>query len=392
MTGHRSVERASVDRPLRVVALPPAPAAYREPLFSALAARPDIELRVIYQSRAPASWEGAPGFFPTEHAYPAVHLRARQRARPGRSPIVVPAGVERELRAADPDCVIAVEYGVASLRALAWARLHRRAFVIFSDCTPEIDRLLSPGQLTLHRLLARHADQMIAVSGAGRRRLESFGVAPGRITLAPQQGDLGPIRAATAGRRRGATGTPVVLVSAGRLVPDKNFGALIEAAARVDPAGARLRLRIAGTGFESDRLRALAAARGVAVEFLGAVPPAGMGALYAEADAFALVSTFEPFGVVVREAVAAGLPIICSRRAGAAGDVAVEGRNALLVDPEDVAGIAAALERIIRDPALRAALAAGSRQLDAAGEGADVAAFTAAARAAAARRGRSRAG
>ncbi|HEX3762914.1 MAG TPA: glycosyltransferase family 4 protein, partial [Kofleriaceae bacterium] len=361
---------------MRVAILPPAPAAYREPLFEALAARPDIELRVIYQSRAPASWEGAPGFFPTEHPYPAEHLRARQRARPGRSPIVVPAGVEAALRAFDPDCVIAVEYGAASLRALAWARLHRRGFVIFSDCTPLIDPLLSPGQLALHRLLARHADQMIAVSTAGRRRLEAFGVAPERISLAPQQGDLAPIRAAAAAARGGNRGSDrgqLVLASAGRLVPDKNFGALIEATARADPAGDTLRLRIAGTGFEEPVLRALAAERGVAVEFLGAVAPTDMPAFYTGADAFALVSTFEPFGVVVREAVAAGLPIICSRRAGAAGDVAVEGINAILVEPEDVDAIAATLTRLMQEPGLRAALAAGSRSIDGAGEGADVA-------------------
>jgi glycosyltransferase involved in cell wall biosynthesis len=388
-------------RPVRVVILPPAPAAYREPLFQALAARDDIELQVIYQSSAPASWEGAPGFFPTEHRYPAVHLRARQRARPGRSPIVVPAGVEAALRAADPDCVIAVEYGAASLRALVWCRAHRRAFVIFSDCTPQIDPLLSPGQLTLHRLLARHADHMIVVSSAGRERLEAFGVAAERITLAPQQGDLEPIRAAAAAARggagRGGAGplaaasldgaAPLLVASAGRLVPDKNFATLVEAAARADPAGERLRLAIAGTGFEEPRLRALAATRGVAVDFLGAVPPAAMGDFYARAGAFALVSTFEPFGVVVREAVAAGLPIICSRRAGAAGDIAVEGRNALLVDPEDVEEIAAALARIAGDPALRADLAAGSSAIDAEGEGSDVAAFAAAAHAAA-RRGR----
>ena len=139
---------ASADRPvLRVAILPPAPTAYREPLFEALAAREDIELRVVYQSSAPASWQGAPGFFPTEHRYPAEHLRARQRARPGRSPIVVPAGVEAALRAFDPRCVIAVEYGVASLRALAWCRLRRRAFVIFSACTPGAfpSRCMRPG-------------------------------------------------------------------------------------------------------------------------------------------------------------------------------------------------------------------------------------------------------
>ena len=47
-------------------------------------------------------------------------------------------------------------------------------------------------------------------------------------------------------------------------------------------------------------------------------------------------------------------------RAGAAGDVAVEGENALLVDPHDRGAIAAALRRIVREPQLRERLAAGS--------------------------------
>ena len=54
----------------------------------------------------------------------------------------------------------------------------------------------------------------------------------------------------------------------------------------------------------------------------------------------ALVSTYEPFGVALREGAAAGLPLICSVRAGAAGDVAVDGENALLVDPADRGAIA----------------------------------------------------
>ena len=75
----------------------------------------------------------------------------------------------------------------------------------------------------------------------------------------------------------------------------------------------------------------------------------------------ALVSTYEPFGVTMREGAAAGLPLLCSRRAGAAGDVAVEGENALLVDPESRAEIVAALRRLVREPELRDRLAAGSR-------------------------------
>jgi glycosyltransferase involved in cell wall biosynthesis len=99
----------------------------------------------------------------------------------------------------------------------------------------------------------------------------------------------------------------------------------------------------------------------VPVRFGGSVPPAELGAVYAAADALALVSSYEPFGVTLREGAAAGLPLIASRRAGAAGDVAVDGENAIVVDPADRAQIAAALRRMVREPELRERLAAGSR-------------------------------
>jgi hypothetical protein len=154
------------ERPLRAAILPPAPAHYREPLFEALAAVPGLQLTVVYQSAGQASWDAAPGFFTTEHRYPARHLSSRQRARPGRSPIVWPVGLERALSTADPDVVVAVEYGAASLRALRWCRTHRRGFVILSDCTPQIDALLSPVQLALHRVLARRASSSARRSSA----------------------------------------------------------------------------------------------------------------------------------------------------------------------------------------------------------------------------------
>ena len=73
------------------------------------------------------------------------------------------------------------------------------------------------------------------------------------------------------------------------------------------------------------------------------------------------MSSYEPFGVTLREGAAAGLPLIASRRAGAVGDVAVDGENALVVDPGDRAQIADALRRLVREPELRERLAAGSR-------------------------------
>ena len=124
-------------RGLRCAIVPPTPVPYREPLFRALSERPDLDICVIYQSGGQPSWDVPAEWFPSEHPYPATHLSSRQRRRSGRSPMLWPHGLERALRAAHPDCVVVWEYGAASLQALAWCRRHRRAYVIFTECTPK---------------------------------------------------------------------------------------------------------------------------------------------------------------------------------------------------------------------------------------------------------------
>ena len=389
-------------RTIRCAVVPPVAAPYREPLFEALhSGFPEIELSVIYQAAGEPSWDVPADYFATDHAYPARHLRSWQRARAGRTPIVWPRGLERALQTADPDCVVSWEYGPASLRALRWCRTHNRAYVVFTECTPQMDGTLSPGKLRRHRWIALRADGLIAVSSAARDRLLGFGVGADRITVALQSADLGVIRqavtAAQSGEADGGAGSdpttepaarPLRVLTVGRLVPDKNHATLIEAFARVQSDQISAELHIAGDGFLEPQLRQTADERRLPVVFHGHVESEELAWLYAGSDMFALVSTFEPFGVSVREAAAASLPIICSREAGAAGDVAIENRNALLVDPRDPQKCADALALVLSDDELRSRMAAASHEIDEETRGRDVEAFASAVLAAAKRRGR----
>lgn len=373
--------------PVRCAIVPPTPVPYREPLFRSLHERDELDIRVIYQSAGQPSWDVPPEWFPREHPYPAVHLRSWQRRRPGRTPVLWPHALERALHTADPDCVVVSEYGPASLRALNWCRRHKRAYVIFTECTPAIDSMLPQWQLGLHRRLGRHADGLIAASSAARARLLAFGIPEDRIAVALQAADVQPFRAA-AGQDH--EDQPVRIISAGRLVPDKNFGMLIEAFAKARLTPVDAQLEIAGAGFLEDQLKQLATRLGVPVRWHGHIPPDALPDLYARADVYALISTYEPFGVAVREAAAAGLPIICSKTAGAAGDVAIDARNALLVNPYDVDDIARALERLVSDADLRRRMGEESRAIDLETDGTEVDAFVDAVVRAAARRGRAR--
>jgi glycosyltransferase involved in cell wall biosynthesis len=74
-------------------------------------------------------------------------------------------------------------------------------------------------------------------------------------------------------------------------------------------------------------------------------------------DVFALASHAEGLGVAALEAMAAGRAVVASRVGGLAQAV-VEGRTGLCVEPGDVTGFASALERLARDPGLRARLGA----------------------------------
>jgi glycosyltransferase involved in cell wall biosynthesis len=334
---------------------------YREPLFRALAERAVVEPRVIYLAASQQGWDQPREWFANREGYPSEVLSGWQRARPGRSPVTVARALGTALDRVDPACVVSWEFGPASWRALAWCRRRRRPLVIFSELTPWSDAVLSGAQLRVHRLLAPRADGFLVASSQGVERLAALGVERGRVEVALQSADLEPLIGLERVQRSDG---PVRVVVVGRLVPDKNLPLLLDAFAEAGVSG-EARLVLHGEGPLAPELRERAAQLGVPAQMTGPVAPAALRAVYADADVLALVSTYEPFGVTMREGAAAGLPLLCSIRAGAAGDVAVDGENALIVDPDDRSAIAAALRRLVCEPALRARLAAGSRAVTA---------------------------
>jgi glycosyltransferase involved in cell wall biosynthesis len=271
--------------------------------------------------------------------------------------VTVARGIGSALTRARPDCVVSWEYGPATWRALAWTRRHRVPLVIFSELIPWSDAGLSALQLRVHRLVAPRAAGFVVASSQGVERLRAMGVDPSVVEVALQSADVSALRPAAPR----AAGGPVRILSVGRLVEAKNLDGLIRAFADAGFDDGEAELEIRGVGPLAGELSALADRLGVPVALPGAATPGELGAVYAAAHALALVSTYEPFGVTLREGAAAGLPLIASRRAGAVGDVAVDGENAIVVDPDDHAGLVEALRRIVREPELRERLAAGSR-------------------------------
>jgi glycosyltransferase involved in cell wall biosynthesis len=212
-------------------------------------------------------------------------------------------------------------------------------------------RLLLPGAL-------RRAARVIAVSQATRAEiLARFALPPEKVRVVPEAASPAfaapPPEATARVRARHGLETPYVLF-VGLLEPKKNLPALLDAVARLERRGAwgDTRLCLAGArGWGLDDLPARVSRLGLEriVRFLGPVAEADLPALYAGALAFAFPSLWEGFGLPVLEAMAAGAPVVASRR-GALPEI-TEGA-ALLVEPEPDA-LADALATVLADKPLR---------------------------------------
>ena len=164
----------------------------------------------------------------------------------------------------------------------------------------------------LTRGYANQADAVVVPTAAMERRLRELGVvAP--IAVIPTGIDVARFAAGARTRRLRSTlgleaSAPVVLFVS-RLAREKNVELAFEALGLLPPD---VILALAGDGPERSSLEASAARRGLAarVRFLGHVPREALPELYASADAFVFPSTTETQGLVLVEAMAAGLPIV----------------------------------------------------------------------------------
>jgi glycosyltransferase involved in cell wall biosynthesis len=153
----------------------------------------------------------------------------------------------------------------------------------------------------------------------------------------------------------------VLVLCAARLVPDKGIDVLVEALAELGQPGVVLLL--AGDGPERDALERLARARGVRALVAGSLAADRLAEAYAAADVFALLSRHEPWGVVVNEAAACGLPLVLSDRVGAAYDLLRPGENGALVPANDLAATVEALRPLVSSPEERVRAGRASRAL-----------------------------
>lgn len=154
---------------------------------------------------------------------------------------------------------------------------------------------------------------------------------------------------------------PVNLLFVGRLVPQKGLDVLLDALSLLT-RDVRWTLTLAGDGPEWTRLVAQAARNGVhdRIKFLGWSSKEQLAQIYRSADVFVLPSRDEGMSNALLEAMATGLPVVCTDVAGMR-DVITDGENGLIVPPVHPPALMAALAELMPDAGRRAAMGRAAR-------------------------------
>jgi len=142
---------------------------------------------------------------------------------------------------------------------------------------------------------------------------------------------------------------PPAVGTAANLEPWKGVDVLLEACARCGP----ITIDVYGDGSERPALERQAADLGLNARFHGFVP--GLRDRLAELDLFVLPSRGDNLPISVLEAMAAAVPVVATR-VGGVPELVVDGETGLLIEPDDAAGLAAAIDSLTRAPERRAVL------------------------------------
>lgn len=238
--------------------------------------------------------------------------------------------------------------------------IHDLGFLHYPEAHTRIQRLY---YRIFTRLSARRATHIIAISEATRRDLQRFyGIADHNISVVyhgvdPRFKPLSLHEITPIIERYKIAGPYMLFVST--VHPRKNVARLIEAFALARKTlGTQhpLRLVLAGKrGWLTEQIERRAVELGIEdfVQFTGYVADTDLPALLSGAQAYVVPSLYEGFGMTVLEAQASGTPVLASNTSSLPE---VVGDAGLLVDPHDVAAIAAGIVQLATDEQFRAAL------------------------------------
>jgi glycosyltransferase involved in cell wall biosynthesis len=316
------------------------PTPYQRDLFGALAAREDVDLRVCYMEAASP-----------DSPWPKKALRPFERIMPG---FWVSIGGARGHvnwglpEVSDQQIVVLSSFTSLTGQWLMHGKLRKKRWLFWGE------RLHSNTGVKglIQRCLTTQISHASGIVGVGRAAEDDYRQRFPNLPhfSIPYHCDLSAFFAIG---RASAPGTPLTFFFCGQMIQRKGIDLLLGAFDRLILRGFDVRLLLVGREAElPEFLAKLGPATQSRIHYEGFQAPERLPQYFGRSDVFVLPSRHDGWGVVINQALAAGLPIITSDAVGAGLDLVEDGSNGIRVPARDVDALYRAMETLTLNPDL----------------------------------------
>jgi len=343
-------------------------APYRIPVFNVLAKREGIDLHVIFLAETDPTqrqWR-----VHKEDILFSYEVLPSFRRRIGGHCLLLNWGTEKALQRVPPDAILCGGYNYfASWAALRWAERKQVPFYLWVESTKKNFRSGGHWTESLKVRFLRRCHGFVVPGQAAGDYLSAYGVPRAKVFVAPNAVDnhffaqqSSSVRQQADAYRRELGLPPRFFLFAGRLVKEKGIFDLL-AAYRVLSAELKRQIGLVfvGDGPAYAELQRSAADEAGTILLAGFAQRERLASYYALADALVFPTHADAWGLVVNEAMACGLPVICSDAAGCSEDLVQGWGNGWVVPAHDVAQLSAAMVEIAVNNELRSRMGRRSR-------------------------------
>lgn len=359
----------------RVGVIVVAPSAQMCGQYDALADLEDYELTILFRQEQPHSpaWKQC---FPEKLKYEILSpgpswIPAKFKPR-------INANIKPVLDKYDFDALIlhGVYDSSAVRQAQKWCRKNNRPYFLRSDGNKLNELSLPFLKRALHKIFVgqkiKNAAGFLTIGENNSGYYSLFGGKADKYFLAPWEIDYAAIddyyTQAVANRNEirkklGIDENTFAVCCVSRLIMRKGYATLIPAVAELSKKGVDAKLFLAGSGADENQIKDIVADCGISVEMPGNLDRREVAELMVASDVFVLVSTHEPWGLVVNEAALCGLPIITSDCVGAAEDMVKQDVNGWAIPSNDIKALVEKLLILANDSELRSQMSAASREI-----------------------------
>jgi glycosyltransferase involved in cell wall biosynthesis len=369
--------------PYRLLIVTSHPIQYQAPMHRSLAANPAIDLTVLFCSESGLKPYRDPGFghvlqwdIPLLDGYRSSFLPNRSW-RPGLNGFwsLLNPGVVRWVVSGHYDAVLVYGWSRATYCLALAAATTRGTPLLLRGETNLLNPLKPVKKMAKTAVLKPLFSATSGFLSIGRYNTEFYrrwGVPAHKIYLTPYSvdNDYWLARAAELAACKAQLKTELdfepsatIVLFSGKLMPVKRPFDLLRAFERVAKE-TQSGLVFLGDGELRGQLEEYVRERGLRnVRFVGFKNQTELAPFFAMADVFVLPSEFEPWGLVVNEALCFGLPVIVSDRVGAGGDLVRPGKNGFIYPAGDVAAMTGYLKELLLNPSLRSSASQISQEL-----------------------------